>query len=283
MGRLRDQMKMDMELKNYSLRTMETYLGCVRGFAAYYGKSPEAMDHDEVRNYLYYMLKEKKASQSAINQAYSALKFLYQTTLRREWDSLKIPRCKMRKRLPVVLSDQEVERLFSATRNLKHRAILMTIYSGGLRLGEATHLKVSDIDSERMTIKVRGKGDKDRYTLLGRRTLEILRIYWKVHQPVDWLFPSRRLDQPLSHSTIQRAFKEALRRSGIKKPACVHSLRHSFATHLLEAGTDLYHIQRLLGHTTPSTTTVYLHVTRKDLTRIVSPIDLLQDPEEPAL
>jgi integrase/recombinase XerD len=283
MGRLRDQMKMDMELKNYSLRTMETYLGCVRGFAAYYGKSPEAMDRNEIRDYLYYLLKEKKASQSAINQAYSALKFLYQTTLRREWDSLKIPRCKMRKRLPVVLSDQEVERLFSATRNLKHRAILMTIYSGGLRLGEATHLRVSDIDSERMTIKVRGKGNKDRYTLLGRRTLEILRIYWKVHHPVDWLFASRRLDQPLSHSTVQRAFKEALRRSGIKKRACVHTLRHSFATHLLEAGTDLYHIQRLLGHTTPSTTTVYLHVARKDLGRIVSPIDLLHEPEEPVL
>jgi len=283
MGRLRDQMKMDMELKNYSLRTMETYLGCVRGFAAYYGKSPEVMDRNEIRNYLYYLLKEKKASQSAINQAYSALKFLYQTTLRREWDSLKIPRCKMRKRLPVVLSDQEVERLFSATRNLKHRAILMTIYSGGLRLSEATQLRVSDIDSERMTIKVRGKGDKDRYTLLGRRTLEILRIYWKVHQPVDWLFASRRLDQPLSHSTVQKAFKEALRRSGIKKRASVHTLRHSFATHLLEAGTDLYHIQRLLGHTTPSTTTVYLHVARKDLGRIVSPIDLLHEPEEPVL
>ena len=159
----------------------------------------------------------------------------------------------------------------------------MTIYSGGLRLGETTHLRVSDIDSERMTIKVRGKGDKDRYTLLGRRTLEILRIYWKVHQPVDWLFASRRLDQPLSHSTVQRAFKEALRRSGIKKRASVHTLRHSFATHLLEAGTDLYHIQRLLGHTTPSTTTVYLHVARKDLGRIVSPIDLLHEPEEPVL
>ncbi|NVM23693.1 MAG: site-specific integrase [Desulfobacterales bacterium] len=283
MGRLKDQMKMDMELKNYSLRAMETYLGCVRGFAAYYGKSPQEMGYDEIRYYLHYLLKDKKASQSAVNQAYSALKFLYQTTLGREWDSFKIPRCKTRKRLPVVLSNQEVERLLSATRNLKHRAILMTIYSGGLRLGEATDLKVSDIDSERMTIRVRGKGDKDRYTLLGRRTLEILRVYWKIYHPADWLFASRRLDQPLCHSSIQRAFKEALRRSGIKKQACVHSLRHSFATHLLEAGTDLYHIQRLLGHTSPKTTTIYLHVARKDLAHIVSPIDLLQDPEEPAL
>lgn len=282
MGKLRDQMKMDLELKNYSLRTVETYLGCVRSFAGYYGKSPEGMGRNEIRDYLYYLLKEKKASQSAVNQAYSALKFLYHTTLRREWDSLKIPRCKTSKRLPVVLSRQEVERLFSATRNLKHRAILMTIYSGGLRLGEATHLRVSDIDSERMTIKVRGKGNKDRYTLLGRRTLEILRVYWKIYHPVGWLFASRRLDQPLSHSTVQKAFKEALRRAGINKRACVHSLRHSFATHLLEAGTDLYHIQRLLGHTTPNTTTIYLHVARKDLSGIVSPIDLLPDPQEPA-
>ncbi|MDY6988942.1 MAG: tyrosine-type recombinase/integrase, partial [Thermodesulfobacteriota bacterium] len=146
------------------------------------------------------------------------------------------------------------------------------------------HLRVSDIDSERMTIRVRqGKGNKDRYTLLGRRTLEILRIYWKTYHPVDWLFASRRLDQPISHSSVQRVFKGALHKSKIKKQASVHTLRHSFATHLLEAGTDLYHIQRLLGHSTPKTTTVYLHVARKDLARIVSPIDLLQDPEEPPL
>jgi integrase/recombinase XerD len=284
MGRLQDEMKMDMELKNLSLRTMETYLGCVRGFATHYGKPPDEMGYNEIRDYLYYLLKDKKASQSAVNQAYSALKFLYQTTLRREWDTFKIPRCKMRKRLPVVLSGHEIERLFSVTGNLKHRAILMTIYSGGLRLGEATNLRVSDIDSERMTIRVRqGKGNKDRYTLLGRRTLEILRVYWKVYRPVERLFPSRRLDQPISHSSVQRVFKGALHKAKIKKQASVHTLRHSFATHLLEAGTDLYHIQRLLGHSTPKTTTVYLHVARKDLGRIVSPIDLLQGPEEPAL
>jgi integrase/recombinase XerD len=283
MGRLQDQMKMDMELKNLSIRTRDTYLGCVRKFALYYGKSPNQMGRSEIRDYLHYLLKEKKASQSAVNQTYSALKFLYQTTLRRQWDSFKIPRCKKRKMLPVVLSAQEVEVLFSATKNLKHRAILMTIYSGGLRLDEATHLKVSDIDSERMTIKVRGKGDKDRYTLLGNRTLETLRIYWKFYHPEHWLFASNRPDRPISHSCVQRVFKAALGKSGIKKRASVHTLRHSFATHLLEAGTDLYHIQRLLGHKSPQTTTVYLHVARKDLGRIVSPIDLLKDHEEPVL
>jgi integrase/recombinase XerD len=282
MGKLRDQMKVDMELKNLSLRTIGTYLGWVSKFALYYGKSPEHLGHDEVRQYLYYLLKDKKASQSGVNQAYSALKFLYETTLGRQWDPFKIPRCKVGKRVPVVLSRPEVERLFSVTHNLKHCCILMTIYSGGLRLGEATNLRACDIDSERMTIRVRGKGDKQRYTLLGKRTLDILRTYWSVYHPKQWLFPSRQPERPLSHSSVQRAFKEALRKSGIKKRASVHTLRHSFATHLLEAGTDLYYIQRLLGHTTAKTTAVYLHVARKDLGRIVSPIDFLQEPEEPA-
>jgi integrase/recombinase XerD len=188
----------------------------------------------------------------------------------------------MGRKLPVVLSKKEVHSVFSVIPNLKHRSILMTIYSGGLRLNEATHLKVSDIDSKRMTIHVQqGKGNKDRYTLLGKHTLQILRMYWKLYHPVDWLFPSQRLNQPISHSSIQRVFKEVLHKSGIKKKASVHTLRHSFATHLLESGTDLYHIQRLLGHTTIHTTSMYLHMTRKDLTRIISPVDLLGGPEKP--
>jgi integrase/recombinase XerD len=283
MGKLRDQMKVDMELKNLSLRTMQSYLGWAGKFALHFGKSPEDLGHDEIREYLHYLLKDKKASQSGVNQAYSALKFLYETTLGRQWDPFKIPRCKLGKRVPVVLSRQEVERIFSATHNLKYRCILMTIYSGGLRLSEATSLRACDIDSERMTIRVRGKGDKQRYTLLGKRSLDILRTYWSVYHPKQWLFPSRCSHRPLSHSSVQRAFKDSLGRSGIKKRASVHTLRHSFATHLLEAGTDLYYIQRLLGHTTAKTTAVYLHVARKDLGRIASPIDLLQEPEEPAL
>jgi len=282
MGKLKEQMKMDMELKNFSLRTIDTYLACVKSFVAHYKRSPELMGYNEIRDYLYYLLKDKKASQSTINQTYSALKFLYQNTLQRDWDTFKIPRCKMGRKLPVVLSKEEVHALFSVIPNLKHRSILMTIYSGGLRLNEATHLKVSDIDSKRMTIRVQqGKGNKDRYTLLGKRTLQILRIYWKLYHPSDWLFPSTRLDQPISHSSIQRVFKGVLHKSGIKKKASIHTLRHSFATHLLESGTDLYHIQRLLGHTTIHTTSIYLHVTRKDLTRMINPIDLFEDPEKP--
>jgi integrase/recombinase XerD len=284
MGKLHDQMKMDLELKNLSRKTRDCYLARMRDFVEHYGRSPESMGDEEIRNYLYYLMKEKKVSQSVINQSYSALKFFYETTLQRAWNGLKIPRIKQRKRLPVVLTRQEVESIFSATRNLKHRAILMTIYSGGLRISEAAHLKLTDIDSKRMVILLRqGKGNKDRYTLLAKRTLEILRTYWKVYHPVDWLFPGRVPGKPINVSSIQKTFKKALKQAGIKKRATVHTLRHSFATQLLEVGTDLYYIQRLLGHTSANTTAVYLHVTGKDFARLVSPIDLWEGPQEPPL
>lgn len=279
MGQLKEKMKMDMELKNLSIRTISTYLGWMKDFTLHYGRSPKELGDDDIRNYLYYLLKEKKVAQSSINQAYSALKFFYATTLGRTWNEGKIPRSRVPKKLPVVLAKEEVQSLFSSTQNLKHRTILMTIYSGGLRISEATHLKPTDIDSKRMTIKVRGKGDKERYTLLGEKALEILRTYWKLYHPSEWLFPSTISDQPLNSSTVQRAFYKSLSLSGIKKKASVHTLRHSFATHLLESGTDLYYIQRLLGHTTAKTTSVYLHVGRKDLIKVKSPIDLLEDSD----
>jgi len=281
MGKLYDQMKMDMELKNLSPRTMECYLARMKDFTLYFGRSPAGLGDDEIRQYLYYLKKEKRASQSIINQSYSALKFFYQRTLQRSWNSLKIPRSKNRRRLPVVLSLNEVEAIFTVTQNLKHRAILMTIYSSGLRVSEAVHLKVTDIDSSRMMVRVRGKGDKDRYTLLGKRTLEILRVYWEVYRPDDWLFPGRNLAEPISVSSIQKVFKKSVEKAGIKKAATVHTLRHSFATHLLQKGTDLYFIQRFLGHSAASTTSVYLHITGKDLSKVVSPIDLLEDAERP--
>ena len=199
MGELKTKMKMDMELKNFSIRTIECYLGWMKDFTRHYGMSPEKLGDGDIRNYLYYLLKEKKAAQSSINQAYSALKFFYEKTLGRAWNEEKIPRSKVPKKLPVVLSKEEVQGIFSSTENLKYRAILMTIYSGGLRLDEATLLKPGDIDSKRMTIKVCGKGQKDRYTLLGEKALEILRTYWKLYHPSEWLFPSRTLREPISH------------------------------------------------------------------------------------
>jgi len=282
MGQLYNQMKMDLELKNFSPKTIRCYLDCMVQFVRHYGRSPVDMDEEEIRGYLHYLITEKKVSQSSINQAYSAMKFFYETSLGRVWNGIRIPRSKIRKKLPVVFSLQEVRSLLASVDNLKHQALLTTIYSGGLRLGEATKLRPSDIDGERMTILVQGgKGNKDRYTVLGERTLELLRLYYKVYRPVQWLFPSRDSDKPLSGASVQRVFKKALHRAGIKKKASVHTLRHSFATHLLESGTDLYYIQRLLGHSAASTTSVYLHITGRDLAKVTSPIDLVPRDQKP--
>jgi site-specific recombinase XerD len=283
MGKLRDAMQRDMELKNFSPRTMECYLYWMSLYALHYRKPPDELGDKEIKAFLHFLRKEKKASQSTMNQAYSALKFFYETTLGRPWNGKQIPRCKRGKRLPVVLSREEVQSILSATENLKHLTILATIYSGGLRLSEAAELKVSDIDSQRMLIHVRGKGDKDRYTLLGKNALEVLRTYWKAYRPSDYLFPSRDPHKPISVSTIQKIFEGSHQKSGTSKPASVHTLRHCFATHLLESGCDVYYIQRLMGHSSVRTTSVYLHVTRKNLTDIVSPIDMQDLPDKPPI
>jgi integrase/recombinase XerD len=282
MGRLRDQMKRDLELKNYSPKTRACYLAAVKSFALHFHRSPEKLSEQEIREYLHYLIQEKKASQSLIRQAYSALKFFYETTLKKDWNGFRIPRAKTGKKLPVVLSLQEIQAILSAARNLKHRALLVTIYSAGLRVSEVVHLKVSDIDSQRMVIRVQqGKGEKDRYTLLARRTLEVLRDYWRAYRPEDWLFPGQPAKGFLSVSSVQKIFEKVVHQAGVRKHATVHTLRHSFATHLLEAGTDLYHIQRLLGHTTPKTTAIYLHLSRKDLGGVSSPLDHLEEIGKP--
>lgn len=282
MGKLQDQMQRDLELRNLSSRTKRCYLDWMRRFAGHFRKPPDELGDEEIKGFLHFLLNDRKASQSSMNQAYSALKFFYETTLGRPWNGTQIPRCKRGKRLPVVLSQDEVRLILSATQNLKYRAILVTIYAAGLRVREVTRLKVPDIDSQRMTIRVRGKGDRDRYTLLGKNALEMLRTYWKVYRPTDWLFPSRNLKEPISVSSIQKVFKTSLGQTGIRKRATVHTLRHCFATHLLESGCDLYYIQRVMGHSSVRTTSVYLHVTRKDLRKIVSPIDLMELPDKPA-
>ena len=282
MGKLRDQMEMDMKLRRFSPRTISCYLTCMKNVAVHFGKSPAELVDEEIRSYLHHLMEERKASQAVISQSYSALKFFFETTLQKHWDVSRIPRSRQSKKLPGVLSKQEVESIFSATRNLKHRAILMTVYSAGLRVGEVTRLKVSDIDSDRMMIRVNeGKGLKDRYSLLGERNLEILRLYYKAYRPSEWLFPGRIPSEPVSISSVQRVFKASVQEAGIKKKASVHTLRHCFATHLLESGTDLYHIQHLLGHKSASTTSVYLHITGRDLSKIRSPIDILRDDQKP--
>lgn len=283
MGELRDQMEMDMRLRRFSPKTIACYLACMKGVAKHFRKSPAELGDEEIRAYLHYLMEERKVSQTVLVQTYSALKFFFEKTLQKQWNAFRIPRCKQRRKLPGVLAREEVESILSATRNLKHRAILITIYSAGLRIGEATRLKVSDIDSGRMMIRVNeGKGLKDRYTLLGERNLGMLRRYWKAYRPLEWLFPGRNASGPVSISAIQRVFKSSLEKAGIKKKASVHTLRHCFATHLLESGTDLYYIQRLLGHKSAGTTSVYLHITGKDIGKIKSPIDSLVENQKPA-
>ena len=282
MGKLRDQMEMDMRLRRFSPKTITCYLACMKGVAKHFRKSPAELGDEEIRAYLHYLMEERKASQSVLVQTYSALKFFFENTLQKQWNAIRIPRCKQRRKLPGVLTREEVESILSATKNLKHRAILMTLYSAGLRIGEVTRLKASDIDSGRMMIRVNeGKGLKDRYTLLGERNLEILRRYWKAYRPLEWLFPGRNASEPVSISAIQRVFKTSLAKAGIKKKASVHTLRHCFATHLLESGTDLYYIQRLLGHKSAGTTSVYLHITGKDIGKIKSPLDSWVENQEP--
>ena len=281
MGKLREKMQMDMELKGYSPKTISCYLGSVCRFVRFFGKSPLKMGQKEIKEYLHYLIKEKKASRPLVSQTYSALKILYETTLDRGWVLSKVPRIKEKKPLPVVLSKEEVQEILSVTANLKHRAILVTIYSAGLRLSEATNLRISDIDSKRMMIHVRdGKGNKDRYTLLANQTQSIPRQYWKHYTPSYWLFPGRIPEKPISPRSVQRVFEKSLLLTRITKPASIHTLRHSFATHLLEAGVDLCHIQRLLGHKSLKTTSIYLHISNKSLAQIKSPFDLFYASDE---
>jgi site-specific recombinase XerD len=274
MGALARRMKSQMELRGLSPRTIEVYLQQVSRFVQYVGHAPERIDAEEIRGYLHHLLTQRRVSQATMSQAYSALRLFYEQVLGKAWEERTIPRAKQRHKLPLVLTPSEIESLFAATRRLKYRALFMVIYSGGLRVSEATHLQLQDIDSQRMLIRVRhGKGQKDRYTLLSKRALETLRGYWRHARPETWLFPGLRVAAPLRPATVQRTFKGTVKAAGIKKAATPHTLRHSFATHLLESGVSLHHIQRLLGHRQSSTTALYLHLTHGDLARITNPMD----------
>jgi site-specific recombinase XerD len=274
MSELENQMKFDMELRGYSPKTIKNYLICVSNFAEYYNKSLELLGENEVRNYLHYCITEKHLCEGTVNYIHSALKFLYTKTLDRAWRAEKLKRVKEGRKLPVILSQLEVKAILDATENLKHKAILTTIYAAGLRISEAAKLKVTDIDSKNMQIIIReGKGKKDRYSLLSQTNLSLLREYWKVYRPKTALFPGKYPREYISERSIQKVFGESKDKAGIKRQATVHTLRHSFATHLLESGTDICYIQRLLGHTSLQTTTIYLHLRRVDLLNIQSPLE----------
>jgi site-specific recombinase XerD len=244
MGALRERMDKDMVLRGMSPRTRETYLYAVRGLAKHYRKSPDALTEKEVQDYLLHLIEERKFAWSSCNIVVQALKFFYHTTLRRPRVEFFIPRRRAPLKLPEILSREEITALFEAAQRPKHRLLLMTAYAAGLRVSELVHLKLSDIDPHRMSIRVeQGKGGKDRYALLSDRLLAELRKYWKRERPKLWLFPAtRNPDQPMDAETAQKVFYRCKQRAGITKRCGIHSLRHAFATHLLETGTDLHRI-----------------------------------------
>lgn len=282
MGTLRKQMDGDLVVRGMSIRTREVYLGAVAGLAKYYGRRPDRISEREVQQYLLYLIQEKKLAWSSCNVAAQGLKFFYRVTLKRSEAQFAIPRARTPQKLPQILSREEIAALLDKTVNLKHRAVLMSAYGAGLRLNEICHLKLGDIDSARMTIRVeQGKGAKDRYTLLSPRLLTELRRYWFAYRPKEWLFTARDPERPIYDQTVQRIFYAAKDRAGIRKDCGIHGLRHAFATHLLEAGVDIHTIQRLMGHGHISSTLRYFHLARKHLAGTPSPLELLAAPLKP--
>jgi len=273
---LTKRMAEDMQVRNLSPRTIDSYTYHIDKFTQHFDRPAEELGPEEIRQYQLYLINDRKVGWSSFNQAVCGLRFLYRFTISREWHVKMIPFGKRPKKLPVVLGQEQATRLIECAANLKHRTVLLTLYAAGLRLSEALHLQVPDIDSERMQLRVtHGKGAKQRLVPLSPRLLESLREYWKQARPPTFLFTGKTSDVPLSSTTIQKACKSAAQEAGIRQRVSPHTLRHSFATGLLEAGVDLLTIGQLLGHKSFSTTLVYLHVRRPHLDSTPSPIDWL--------
>jgi integrase/recombinase XerD len=276
---LRQRMTEDMEIRNLSPNTQLAYLQQVSSFAKYCQRSPEVVGPEEIRAYQVHLTTERKLAPGSLCIVAAALRFLYKVTLKRDWVDTEIPLPKKPYILPVILSREEVAHFFESIASRKHRTILMTAYAAGLRVSEVTRLKLTDIDSQRMMIRVdQGKGRKDRYVMLSPQLLEILRAYWQATRPKQWLFPGDILGRPITTGAVEQACQKARRVSGIKKPITPHSLRHGFATHLLEAGTDVRKIQLLMGHRSLATTARYLKVATTTVCATTSPFDLLPRP-----
>jgi integrase/recombinase XerD len=274
-------MIMDMQLHRLAPGTQALYLREVASFATYYGRSPDQLTSDEIRAYLHHLLVERQLAWSTCNVTAAAIRFFYVETLGWPMAQLHLPPRTDRQRLPRVLSAEELHHLFRTARHPKHRALLMTTYAAGLRVSEVVRLQVTDIESERMCIRVnQGKGNKDRYTLLSTRLLTELRAYWKLFRPPRWVFPGRLLTEPMPSGTARKIYERARQRAQLPRGSSMHSLRHSFATHLLDAGVDPRTIQVLLGHRALATTARYLQVSRQHLGTVRSPLDLFGFPED---
>jgi integrase/recombinase XerD len=276
---LRKRMLEDMQLKGYSTTTQRSYSFVVSQLARHYNKSPDLITEEELRAYL--LTIQQRLAHSSYKIALAALRCFFEITLQRRWPVLQFARVYKETALPVVLSRQEVRSILAQVRTPVYRVCLNTIYGCGLRISEAAGLQCSDVDSQRMLLRVRGKGNKDRYVPLAKPTLESLRALWKMHRSCPWLFPARmqprsaREEGPIAMANLRHAFDLALEQSGLSKPARVHTLRHSYATHLMEAGVQLRVIQEILGHRSPRTTAIYTHLTTEVLAQVTQPIDQL--------
>jgi integrase/recombinase XerD len=284
MTSLRQRMIEDMRVRNLALNTQRSYVEQVSRFARHFHKSPEQLGPEEIRAYQVFLANERKLAPSSVVIAVAALRFVYRISLKKNWNFEEvIPAPKLPQKLPVVLSPEEVLRFLGCINSTKHRAILTTCYAAGLRISEAVSLKITDIDSERMVIHVdQGKGQKDRYVMLSPKLLDILRTWWRVNKPRHWLFPGDIPGQHISTFAVGWACQKARQISGIRKPITPHSLRHAFAVHLLESGTDVRTIQLLLGHRSLTTTARYLRIAISKVCSTSSPLDLLPSPACPA-
>ena len=279
MGKLQEQMVRAMELKDLAENTQRSYLTAVRGLAKHYRQSPDKMTKEMIEDYLLYLKQVKRNAPTSIGSVITGLRFFYNHVLPEEDLAPECTFSKKPRKLPTILSPAQIWQIINATENLKHRLILMATYSAGLRAGETIALKPEHVDSSRMLIKVvDGKGRKDRYTLLSKKFLKELRQYYRVSRPEGYLFPSSHTGKALCYETVRAIYDKARKKAAIKKGAGLHTLRHSFATHLLEAGYDIRKIQLLMGHSSLSTTMIYLHVSKQSLSKIKSPLDLF-DPQ----
>ncbi|MEW6375931.1 MAG: site-specific tyrosine recombinase/integron integrase [Thermodesulfobacteriota bacterium] len=271
-----EDLRRELVSRKYSYKTIKGYLYYNKDFINHVRKNPSEIKDEDIKDYLVYLSETKEAATSTLNQAINALKFYYGTMLKEKF-VYEVKRPRKDKKLPTVLSKEEVTKILSSVDNVKHKALLMVVYSAGLRVGEVVRLKTEDIDSNRKLIHIKGaKGRKDRYTLLSEKALEILKQYLRKYRPEKWLFGGAKEGRYLSARTADKIFKNACEKAGIKKDVSLHVLRHSFATHLLEGGTDLRYIQELLGHSHSKTTEIYTHVSTKSLGKIMSPLDTLE-------
>ncbi|MBI3005655.1 MAG: tyrosine-type recombinase/integrase [Ignavibacteriales bacterium] len=274
-----ETVRKEMQLRNYSSKTIKAYESNIRNFVRYFHpRHPRELGRDDIKDYLIHLLTEKKYPGSTVNQIYNALRLLYVDLYGKPLIIHNLPRPQKERKLPDVLGEEEIKQLFGVVRNVKHRVMLMLAYSCGLRVSELVRVRIEDIDSRRGLIHVRGaKGKKDRFTMLPESMKPVLHHYWLLYRlgVTGWLFRGAKLDSHLSIRSIQEVFEEAVERAGITKPVSMHTLRHSFATHMLEHGTDLRYIQELLGHQSPKTTQIYTHVSSESLGKLKSPMDFL--------